>query len=210
MIPPEQVEKIKEQLMAHIEKGFPNDKKEFAKNQVQTMDAEQLEAFLKQNNLVKGNQAGAEGPQGCIFCSIVSEQISSNKIGENKDAIAALEINPVSNGHTIIIPKEHVAGKENLPKSVFSLAETISNLIKTKLKPKKIETVSSNFFGHEIINVIPVYDSENIDSARSPAKPEELLELQKTLLEKKKQIASAKPKRTKIKAEKIRLPKRIP
>lgn len=206
MIPPEQEEKIKEQLMAHIEKGFPEDKKEFAKTQVQAMNSEQLEAFLKQNNLVRSQ----EGEQGCVFCSIASEDIQAYKLGENKEAIAVLEINPVSHGHTIIIPKKHVSGKDKIPKSVFSLAESISKLIKTKLKPKKVETSSSNLFGHETINIIPVYDSENIDSKRTPSSPEELLELQKTLLKKKLKVVSAKPKAKKIKAEKLWLPKRIP
>lgn len=206
MIPPEQEEKIKEQLMAHIEKGFPEDKKEFAKTQVQAMNSEQLEAFLKQNNLVRSQ----EGEQGCVFCSIVSEDIQAYKLGENKEAIAVLEINPVSHGHTIIIPKKHVSGKDKIPKSVFSLAESISKLIKTKLKPKKVETSSSNLFGHETINIIPVYDSENIDSKRARSSPEDLLELQKILLKKKPKLISKKPKRTKIKAEKLWLPKRIP
>jgi len=213
MLSDEQEEKIKKQLMAHIEKGFPEDKKEFAKSQVQTMDSEQLEAFLKQNNLLRKNQGqsqAGEPPQGCVFCSIVVGNIQSYKIGENKDALAVLEINPISRGHSIIIPKEHVSGKESVPKTVSSLAESISKLIKTKLKPKKIETSSSNLFGHEIINIIPVYDSENIGSERHQASQEELLELQKTLLKKKPITISMKPKRTKVKAEKLWLPKRIP
>jgi len=197
MLGEEQTEKIKKQLMAHIEKSFPEDKKDFAKNQVQTMDSEKLEAFLKQNNLIRGSGVGrgpVEGSEGCVFCSIVSGQISSYKLGENSTAMAALEINPVSKGHVIVIPKEHVAGKEKIPKSVFSLAESVSKLIKTKLKPKKIETSSSNLFGHEILNIVPVYDSESINSERNQANEEELLELQKTLLKKKSNAVSAKPK----------------
>ena len=43
----------------------------------------------------------------CIFCQIVKKQIPSLIIAKNSKAIALLDINPVSDGHTIIIPKKH-------------------------------------------------------------------------------------------------------
>lgn len=43
----------------------------------------------------------------CIFCKIAAGQIPSKKIAENDAAIAILDIQPVSAGHTLIIPKQH-------------------------------------------------------------------------------------------------------
>ena len=60
------------------------------------MSAEQLEEFIKKNNLIQQDQQ-------CIFCSIIEGKMPSFKIAESDSAIAILEINPISKGHTIII-----------------------------------------------------------------------------------------------------------
>jgi len=49
----------------------------------------------------------------------------SYKIAENKKAIAILEINPLSKGHSIVLPLEHLK-TEKLPKSVLGLAQKIA------------------------------------------------------------------------------------
>ncbi len=207
MLTPEQIENIKKQLIQQIEKSFPEDKKAFAKSQIEAMNSEQLEGFLNQNKLMKTPQRSQE----CVFCSIVSGSISSYKISENSKAVAVLEINPVSRGHSIIIPKEHISTSEKIPQSVFSLAKKASGILKEKLKPKNVTIASSDLFGHEIINIIPVYENENQGSERKPATQEELKELQKILAK----TARKTPKKTKkVKLvnsrEKIWLPKRIP
>lgn len=204
MITPEQTEQIKKQVIQQIDSTFPEDKKESAKNQIKAMNSEQFEEFLRQNNLIKQNT----GEQKCIFCSIIFGDISSHKIEENEKAIAVLEINPISKGHSLIIPKEHISSKEKLPPETFSLAKEISKEIERKLKPKKVEISAANLFGHEMINILPIYENETLKSPRKPITPEELLGLQK-FLEKKplKKVPRRTIKKTK---EKLWLPKRIP
>ena len=213
MLTPEQTEDIKKQLIKHIEKDFPKDKQEFAKKQIECMDSGQLEEFLKKNKLMQASQTTqpAQKSQECVFCSIVSGEISSYKINENKRAIAVLEINPVSKGHTIIIPKEHLSSSDKVPQLVFSLAKSVAKRLKTKFKPKNTEISSLNLFGHEIVNVIPLYGDEKT-AEKHPAKPEELAELQKILIKTKKSTQKIKKiKATSKKSEKKRwLPNRIP
>lgn len=210
MLTPEQINSVKEQIIKQIEKGFPPEKQEFARQQIMAMTPEQLEEFLKKNN-IKITSSGTQPQNQCIFCSIVAGQIDSYKIDENKKALAILEINPLSKGHTIIIPKEHVSSSDKIPSQAFSLARKVGKKIKSKLKAKKIEISSSNLFGHEIINVLPVY-KDKVPVKRSPAKPEELSELQKILSEKGKKTGKIKKKKTATKKlrEKIWLPRRIP
>ncbi|MEM3715102.1 MAG: HIT domain-containing protein [Nitrososphaeria archaeon] len=43
----------------------------------------------------------------CIFCKIAAKQIKSDIVFENDDVIAFKDISPVSEGHTLIIPKQH-------------------------------------------------------------------------------------------------------
>src|SRR3989344_5275653 len=51
----------------------------------------------------------------CIFCSINQGKIPSKKIGENEEAMAFLDINPRSKGHTIVIPRNHAVTLSDLP-----------------------------------------------------------------------------------------------
>ncbi len=208
MLTQEQTQEIKKQIIQQIEKTFPDDKKEFAKQQIISMNSEQLEQFLRQNKLIKEQQtSGDPKTQENIFRSIVNREISSYKIDENKNCIAVLEINPISKGHIIIIPKEPVLSADKLPKQAFSLAKKISKKIKSKLKPKEVLISSANVLGENIINILPVYEHETFSSERYKAEEKELLEIQKKLEKKiRKKIFKKKKETTKI----LRLPKRIP
>lgn len=204
MLPSEQITKIKNQIIQQIESTFPEDKKQSAIQQIESMNPEQLEEFLKQNNLIKQGET-SETAQ-CIFCSIVSGQAQSYKIDENSDAIAILEINPISKAHSIVIPKKH---SEKVSKKTLQLAEKIKKKINTKFKPKNIELIPTNLFGHQVINILPIYTNETINSEKHQAKPEKLEKLKKQLEKKTKPkiIKQSKPKKIK---EKLWLPKRIP
>jgi histidine triad (HIT) family protein len=46
--------------------------------------------------------------QDCIFCRIAAGQIPSVRIFENDRILAFLDIRPISDGHTLVIPKQHV------------------------------------------------------------------------------------------------------
>ena len=47
-------------------------------------------------------------PNGeCLFCQIVSGKIPAQKIYEDDQVVAVLDVNPVNPGHTLIIPKKH-------------------------------------------------------------------------------------------------------
>ena len=49
--------------------------------------------------------------EGCIFCKIVRGDIPSFKVYEDERVFAFADINPITDGHTLIIPKSHA---ENL------------------------------------------------------------------------------------------------
>ena len=43
----------------------------------------------------------------CIFCKIIKGEIPCDKIYEDANTIAFLDINPVNKGHTLVVPKKH-------------------------------------------------------------------------------------------------------
>ena len=55
------------------------------------------------------------GVQDCIFCKIVSGQIPSAKIYEDEVVVAFLDIGPISDGHTLVMPRQHVEKVHSCP-----------------------------------------------------------------------------------------------
>lgn len=43
----------------------------------------------------------------CLFCKIVAGKIPCAKVYEDDDVLAFLDINPVAEGHTLVVLKEH-------------------------------------------------------------------------------------------------------
>jgi diadenosine tetraphosphate (Ap4A) HIT family hydrolase len=195
-----EAKEMREKIIAQIESSFPAEKIAGAKQQIEAMNNEEFENFLEKNGILKEEE---ESPKECVFCAIASGKIQSSVIEENKGAIAVLEINPISKGHSLIVAKIH---DENPQKDVITLTKKISSLLKKKLKPKSVEISQSRLFGHEIVNLLPVYSKEDFKSERKHATTEELNAVKEELLKKKER----KPRKKRIITEKLWLPKRIP
>ena len=58
----------------------------------------------------------------CVFCSIVAGGIPCTKVYESDQVLAFLDIAPISEGHTLVVPKVHCQCLHDCPAEV--LAET--------------------------------------------------------------------------------------
>jgi histidine triad (HIT) family protein len=56
----------------------------------------------------------------CIFCQIGRGESPAAKVFENEKVLAFLDINPVSKGHTLVIPKAHYAGFSEIPADLLT------------------------------------------------------------------------------------------
>ena len=209
MLSEEESENIKKQLIKQVEENFPDDKKFAAISQIKEMSPEEVKEFLEKNNI---QQPSENSGNKCIFCSIIFNEIPSYKIDENKSALAVLEINPISKGHIIIIPKEHSHQIKASEKSLASLIKKLSKKIKVSFSPKEIKVSYSQMFGHSIINLLPIYENETMDSKRNKTEKSQLEEMQKVLWEKTKSKAEkvSTPKTKIVKEKNLWLPRRIP
>lgn len=188
----EQVREVKKQILEQI-KGYPEERKREIEAQIDAMGAEELESFVReQNTRSQGGQERGSGSQKGVFRMIVDGDMSSRKVAESKEAIAVLDIKPVTKGHCVIIPKNTVGDLRILPSSIFSLAKILGKKIVSKLNAANIEIQTEKKFGEVIVNVIPVYDSPvSLNSKRYDASEEELDEV-------KKKISIVKVKKEKI------------
>ncbi len=50
----------------------------------------------------------------CLFCKIIKGEIPSTKVYEDEKILAFRDINPMAPTHILVIPKEHIAGVDEL------------------------------------------------------------------------------------------------
>jgi histidine triad (HIT) family protein len=216
----EQIEDFKRQIIQQIESTFSEDKKEPAIEKINLMNREEFVEFLQKNKLLNSEQGEQSNEQSeetgertqgeSPFRLIVEGKIPSYQLDENNIAIAVLEINPISKGHTIIIPKIPLLNSNKIPKPILTLANKISKKIKKEFGPKDILISPSHVLGETIINILPIYSNENFNSLRKKASKEELEEIKNILGKKQKAKTISKQRIKKIDESKIWLPRRIP
>jgi histidine triad (HIT) family protein len=51
----------------------------------------------------------------CVFCKMVAGQIPVTKIYEDEVVLSFLDIGPISDGHTLVIPKQHFERLHDCP-----------------------------------------------------------------------------------------------
>ena len=57
--------------------------------------------------------------EDCIFCEIANHLLSSYTVYEDSEAIAFLDIDPINEGHILVIPKEHYLDIDEIPKELL-------------------------------------------------------------------------------------------
>ena len=84
----------------------------------------------------------------CIFCKIVSGEIPSYTIYEDEIVKVFLDINPDSNGHMLIIPKEHILDLEDIDNNtlihIMEIAKKMKRLLEEKLNIDGLTLIQNN------------------------------------------------------------------
>ncbi|QVK21255.1 HIT family protein [Mycoplasmatota bacterium] len=105
----------------------------------------------------------------CLFCKIVNGDIPSQKIYEDEDVYAFLDISPATKGHTLVIPKKHVVDIFDMdPETaakVFSVVPKISKALKDTFNPIGLNIVNNNRKPYQVvfhyhIHLIPRYEND--------------------------------------------------
>ena len=105
----------------------------------------------------------------CIFCKIIEGSIPSYTLYEDEYVKCFLDVNPMSNGHTLIIPKKHFTDINDIEieylTKINEAAKKIVKLLDDKLNPVGFRLVQNNGSVQEVkhyhLHVIPVYSGRN-------------------------------------------------
>ena len=106
----------------------------------------------------------------CLFCQIVAGKVPSNKVFEDKDILAFLDINPRNPGHTLVIPKKHIETVMDMSDAEFGkIVKTVKdvvNAVKVGTSADGISIGQSNgkaagqVIPHVHFHVIPRFNNE--------------------------------------------------
>lgn len=105
----------------------------------------------------------------CLFCKIIKGEIPSYKLYENEYVLAFLDIDPDSNGHTLIIPKKHFTDIKDIDElylsEIFKASRIIINKLEEKLNCDGITLLQNNGTVQEVkhfhLHVKPYYNEVN-------------------------------------------------
>jgi histidine triad (HIT) family protein len=118
--------------------------------QLKNMPPEELREFQKKQ---------------CIFCHIVEGKVQSRRLYEDEDCLAFLDINPATQGHILLIPKEHYQIMPLMPDQLvgklFKVAKGLSNALLKGMKAEGTHIFVANGMAagqkaqHFMLHVIP-------------------------------------------------------
>lgn len=113
----------------------------------------------------------------CLFCKIVAGEIPCRKVYEDAETLAFLDIAPWGLGHTLVIPKRHVASALSEPGALAEVAPAVGTI--AALLVDKLDADGANILsnagaasGQEVfhlhVHIIPRFNSSpGIENIRS-------------------------------------------
>ena len=108
----------------------------------------------------------------CVFCKIIKGELPSKTVYEDELIKVIMNINPNTNGHLLVLPKEHYINIMDIPDEVVThslkvIRETLFPLLKEKLNCEGLTLAENNELGQEIkhfhIHLIPRYPDDGAD-----------------------------------------------
>ena len=120
----------------------------------------------------------------CVFCAIAAGEIPCFKVYEDDFALAYLDINPFSEGHTLVIPKAHTTGLLDTPEetlaALLARVKKVAAHLKTALGCDGFHILQNNgaaagqTVGHIHFHIVPRREGDPIEFANRPGDMEHL------------------------------------
>ena len=108
----------------------------------------------------------------CVFCKIVDGSIPSNKVYEDDEVLAILDLSQAQKGHTLVMPKKHfdtfLDADTNTVKHVFEVTQQLAKKIKTNLNADGVNVLSNTNEAagqtvmHMHVHIIPRYKNDDL------------------------------------------------
>jgi histidine triad (HIT) family protein len=121
----------------------------------------------------------------CVFCKIVRRQIPADKVHEDELTMTFMDINPASEGHTLLIAREHFETLLDIDETTLAAvaltSRRIARAIQKALQPDGMRIGQFNGAAagqtvfHYHLHIIPVRAGQQVGShGRGPGNREEI------------------------------------
>ena len=120
----------------------------------------------------------------CVFCAIAAGEIPCFKVFEDDFALAYLDINPFSEGHTLVIPKAHTTALLDTPEetlaALLARVKKVAAHLKSTLGCDGFHILQNNgaaagqTVGHIHFHIVPRRNGDPIEFANRPGDMEHL------------------------------------
>lgn len=111
--------------------------------------------------------------ENCIFCKIVDGQIPCNKAFEDENILAFFDINPLTKGHCLIIPKKHFENifdiDQNILNKIIETAKNLSLKSKQEFECGGVNIINNSgkaaeqSVNHFHLHIIPRYENDGLE-----------------------------------------------
>ncbi len=108
----------------------------------------------------------------CIFCKIAGKEVPSSLVYEDETALAFLDIRPLNEGHTLVIPKEHYENIFDIPQELISyihgVTKRVAIAVEKATQADGISIIQQNgkAAGQDIfhlhVHIIPRYEGQKM------------------------------------------------
>ncbi|NGP89213.1 HIT family protein [Fodinibius halophilus] len=102
-----------------------------------------------------------------IFSKIIEGDIPCHKVAETDNHIAFLDINPIAEGHTLVVPKKEIDYFFDLPDALMEetmdVSKTIAKAIDETLNPLRTGVIVQGLeVPHAHVHLIPLYKENQV------------------------------------------------
>lgn len=118
----------------------------------------------------------------CIFCKIINGDIPSKKLYEDDKVLVILDVNPKVDGHSLVIPKEHVTDfmeiSDDLLAHVYKVAREVSKTLMIKLDATAL-TLGVNYGDSQVVKHFHLHLLPNYEIKKASMSLEEVYSILK-------------------------------
>lgn len=125
----------------------------------------------------------------CLFCKIINGEIPSEKIYEDDKVFVFLDINPTTNGDTLIVPKKHYQDFRNIDSELlnhmYDVIKKLYPIYQEKLHCDGLTISHNTDYGQEIkhfhIHFIPRYTNDSVTHSSNKEMLKDIKEISEIL-----------------------------
>ncbi|MGP4043595.1 HIT family protein [Streptomyces sp. 2A115] len=82
----------------------------------------------------------------CVFCAIAQGQAEASTVYEDDAVVAFMDLQPVTPGHLLVVPKAHAVGLEDLDETLGAHVWVVAHRLARALRRSALRCSGINFF----------------------------------------------------------------